>query len=231
MLGRAPRIPPESMEMRFDDKLQLLVLVLTRGKVRQTLHVQPPSYRVVKSTAENLSPTRVRLSVEVPFEELKPSLDAAYKKIGSQIRIPGFRPGKVPARIIDQRVGRAAVLEEAVNEVVPQLIAHGRIIRPRLGIRPMQEGLLRRLGVSGVLVGTVDKESGAARAGLRETRRGEDERAVLGDIIVGLAGKKVASYDDLVSVLEKQKIGDAVPVRILRDDRELSVDVTLSASR
>jgi trigger factor len=74
----------------------------------------------VKSTAENLSPTRVRLSVEVPFEELKPSLDAAYKKIGSQIKIPGFRPGKVPARIIDQRVGRAAVLEEALNEVVPR---------------------------------------------------------------------------------------------------------------
>jgi trigger factor len=74
----------------------------------------------VKSTAENLSPTRVRLSVEVPFEELQPSLDAAYKKIGAQIRIPGFRPGKVPARIIDQRVGRAAVLEEAVNEVVPR---------------------------------------------------------------------------------------------------------------
>ena len=74
----------------------------------------------MKSTAENLSPTRVKLSVEVPFEELKPSLDAAYKKIGAQIRIPGFRPGKVPARIIDQRVGRDAVLEEAFNELVPQ---------------------------------------------------------------------------------------------------------------
>jgi len=62
MLGRAPRIPPESMEMRFDDKLQLLVLVLTRGKVRQTLHVQPPSYRVVKSTAENLQAYDVAFS-------------------------------------------------------------------------------------------------------------------------------------------------------------------------
>ncbi|MCZ4500506.1 MAG: Cell division trigger factor [Marmoricola sp.] len=73
----------------------------------------------MKSTAENLSPTRVRLAVEVPFEELKPSLDAAYKKLGSQMRIPGFRPGKVPARVIDQRVGRSAVLEEAINEVLP----------------------------------------------------------------------------------------------------------------
>ena len=75
----------------------------------------------MKSTVENLSPTRVRLAVEVPFEELKPSLDAAYKKIGSQVRIPGFRPGKVPARIIDQRVGRGAVLEEAINEVLPRV--------------------------------------------------------------------------------------------------------------
>jgi trigger factor len=73
----------------------------------------------VKSTVENLSPTRVRLAVEVPFEDLRTSLDAAYKSIGSQIRVPGFRPGRVPARIIDQRVGRAAVLQEAINEALP----------------------------------------------------------------------------------------------------------------
>ena len=71
----------------------------------------------MKSTVENLSPTRVRLAVEVPFEELADNVAAAYKKIGSQIRIPGFRPGKVPARIIDQRVGRGAVLEEANRPV------------------------------------------------------------------------------------------------------------------
>jgi trigger factor len=74
----------------------------------------------VKSTAENLSPTRVRLSVEVPFAELKPSLDKAYKEIGGQIRVPGFRPGKVPARIIDQRVGRAAVIAQAMEDAVPR---------------------------------------------------------------------------------------------------------------
>jgi trigger factor len=56
----------------------------------------------------------------VPFEELKPSLDAAYATIGSQIQVPGFRKGKVPSRIIDQRVGRGAVLQEAVNEALPQ---------------------------------------------------------------------------------------------------------------
>jgi trigger factor len=75
----------------------------------------------VKSTVENLSPTRVRLAVEVPFDDLKPNLDAAYKAISSQVRVPGFRPGKVPARIIDQRVGRGTVLQEAVNEALPRL--------------------------------------------------------------------------------------------------------------
>jgi len=74
----------------------------------------------VKSAVETLNPTRVRLTVEVPFEELKPSLDAAYRKIARQVNVPGFRKGKVPARIIDQRFGRAVVLEEAVNEALPQ---------------------------------------------------------------------------------------------------------------
>lgn len=75
----------------------------------------------MKSTVENLSPTRVRLAVEVPFDVLQPSLDKAYKTIAQQVRVPGFRPGKVPARVIDQRVGRGTVLQEAVNEVLPQL--------------------------------------------------------------------------------------------------------------
>jgi trigger factor len=74
----------------------------------------------VKSTTETLSPTRVKLTIEVPFEEFKPSLDAAYKTIGSQITIPGFRKGKVPAAIVDQRVGRGAVLDEAINSALPQ---------------------------------------------------------------------------------------------------------------
>ncbi len=72
----------------------------------------------MKSAVETLNPTRVRLTVEVPFDELKPSLDAAYKKIGAQVTVPGFRKGKVPPRIIDQRYGRAAVLDEAVNDAV-----------------------------------------------------------------------------------------------------------------
>jgi trigger factor len=74
----------------------------------------------VKTARETLGPTRVMLTVEVPFEELKPSVDAAYKTIGNQIQVPGFRRGKVPTRIIDQRIGKGAVLLEAVNDALPQ---------------------------------------------------------------------------------------------------------------
>ncbi|HTJ35222.1 MAG TPA: trigger factor [Dactylosporangium sp.] len=76
----------------------------------------------MKSTVETLSPTRVRLEIEVPFAELEPSLKKAYREIGSQVNIPGFRRGKVPTAVIDQRVGRGAVLNEAVQEVIPSQI-------------------------------------------------------------------------------------------------------------
>jgi trigger factor len=75
----------------------------------------------VQSAVEKLSPTSVRFTVEVSFDELKPNLDAAYRKVAQQITVPGFRKGKVPPQVIDQRVGRGVVLDEAVNEAIPQL--------------------------------------------------------------------------------------------------------------
>jgi len=74
----------------------------------------------VKSTVENLSDTRVKLTVEIPFEDLQDSIQQAYKRIASQVNVPGFRRGKVPTRIIDQRFGRGVVLEEVVNAEVPK---------------------------------------------------------------------------------------------------------------
>jgi trigger factor len=73
----------------------------------------------VKSTVEQLSPTRVRINVEVPFEELKPDFDRAYKALAKQVRIPGFRPGKAPAKLLEARLGRGAVLEQVVNDALP----------------------------------------------------------------------------------------------------------------
>ena len=71
------------------------------------------------STVEQLNPSRVKLTVEIPFADLKPHLDKAYREIASQVSIPGFRKGKVPNLVIDQRFGRAAVLQEAINAALP----------------------------------------------------------------------------------------------------------------
>ena len=73
----------------------------------------------MKSAVEKLSPTRVKLSIDVPFTELKPHIDGAYKSLSEKITIPGFRKGKVPSAMIDQRVGRGAVLDEAINAAIP----------------------------------------------------------------------------------------------------------------
>jgi trigger factor len=101
----------------------------------------------VQSSVETLSPTRVRLTVDVTFDELKPDLDAAYKKIGRQVRVQGFRPGKVPPRILDQRVGRGVVLEEAVQEALPRLYSEAvgesgvaPVGRPEVDVTDLQDG-------------------------------------------------------------------------------------------
>lgn len=73
----------------------------------------------MKSTVEQLSPTRVRINVEVPFDELQPDFERAYKELAKQVRLPGFRPGKAPAKLLEARIGRGAVLEQVVNDALP----------------------------------------------------------------------------------------------------------------
>ena len=99
----------------------------------------------MKTDVEELSPTRVRLSVEVPFDELKPSLDKAYREVGRQVRIPGFRPGRVPPPVIDRRVGRDVVLSQAVNDAMPELYA-----------KAVEEGDVSALGQPEVEITSID---------------------------------------------------------------------------
>lgn len=73
----------------------------------------------MKSTVEQLNPTRVKVTVEVPFAELEPDFDKAYKSLAGQVSIPGFRPGKAPAKLLETRIGRPAVLEQVVNDMIP----------------------------------------------------------------------------------------------------------------
>jgi trigger factor len=73
----------------------------------------------VKSTVEKLSPTRVRINVEVPFTELQPDFDRAYKELAKNVRLPGFRPGKAPAKLLEARIGKEAMLDQVVGDAVP----------------------------------------------------------------------------------------------------------------
>jgi trigger factor len=73
----------------------------------------------VKSTVEKLSPTRVRINVEVPFTELQPDIDTAFKQMASQVRMPGFRPGKVPVKLLEARVDKQAMFDQVIGDAVP----------------------------------------------------------------------------------------------------------------
>ena len=73
----------------------------------------------VKSSVEKLNETRVKITVEVPFDELKPEFDNAYKALAQQVQIPGFRKGKAPAKLIEARFGRGPILEQVLNDMVP----------------------------------------------------------------------------------------------------------------
>jgi trigger factor len=101
----------------------------------------------VKSTIEKLSPTRVRINVEVPFTELQPDFDRAYKQLAQQVRLPGFRPGKAPAKLLEAKVGRGAVLEQVVNDALParysEAISSGDLRplgQPDIEVTRMQDG-------------------------------------------------------------------------------------------
>ncbi|SDE87563.1 trigger factor [Blastococcus fimeti] len=75
----------------------------------------------MKSTIEELGPTRVRMAIEVAWGDLDHAFGEVYKELGKQVRVPGFRPGKVPNRVLDQRIGRPVVLEQVVQHAIPEV--------------------------------------------------------------------------------------------------------------
>ncbi len=81
----------------------------------------------MKSTIEELGPTRVKMAIEVPWGDLDHAFGEVYKELGKQVRVPGFRPGKVPNRVLDQRIGRPVILEQVVQHAVPEV--YGEVVR------------------------------------------------------------------------------------------------------
>jgi len=120
-----------------------------------------------------------------------------------------------------------AVPVTTVRKVVPELIAHGKVIRPGLGVQLLSDAMAKNYGIEGVIVGAVYAGSAADRAGIKGLTRGSFGRYVLGDIIIGINGKKVTTGDEMSYELEKYKVGETITVNILRGSSKLSVQVKL----
>lgn len=120
-----------------------------------------------------------------------------------------------------------AVPVDTVTRVVPQLIEYGRLVRPRLGVQIAHDAMNRRLGVSGLLLLSVEPGGAAARAGLRGTGRDAQGRVVLGDVLVRVAGTRLRVADDLLRALEQHDAGDTVAIEVLRAGRLGTASVVL----
>jgi S1-C subfamily serine protease len=122
-----------------------------------------------------------------------------------------------------------AVPMDTVNRIVPELIKHGKLIRPGLGVSLVPDVMVRRWGIKGLVIGKVWRAGAADKAGLKGARETVNGRVELGDVIVAVGGRPVASVDDLLDVMEAHRVGDQVTVEILRGNRREKVAVTLQA--
>ena len=150
-----------------------------------------------------------------------PLLDSAGRLIGVNTQI--ISPSGAYAGI------GFAVPVDTVNRIVPELIRHGKLIRPGLGVSLVPDAMARRWGIKGLVIGKVARGGSAERAGLKGARETPTGRIELGDIVVAVAGKPVMTIDELMDVLEHHKVGDQVVVEILRENRREKVTVTLQA--
>jgi S1-C subfamily serine protease len=150
-----------------------------------------------------------------------PLLDSAGRLIGVNTQI--ISPSGAYAGI------GFAVPVDTVNRIVPELIKHGKLIRPGLGVSLVPDAIARRWGIKGLVIGKVSHGGAAERAGLKGARETATGRIELGDIVVAVAGKPVTTVDELMDVLEHYKVGDQVAVEILRGNRREKVMVTLQA--
>ena len=149
-----------------------------------------------------------------------PLLDSAGRLIGVNTAI--YSPSGAYAGI------GFAVPVDVVNEIVPQLIRHGKTVQPGIGVTLADERLVKRMGIAGALILGIEKGSPAALAGLRPTVQQQGE-IILGDVIVAVAGVEVQSHEDLRSQFEKFGVGAEVALTILREDRLFEVRVRLTA--
>jgi S1-C subfamily serine protease len=174
---------------------------------------------VSKQTIKNVIQTDAAIN---PGNSGGPLLDSSGRLIGVNTAI--YSPSGSSAGI-----GFAIPVDE-VNRIVPQLIRSGKVQRPDLGVVPAADQLARQFGQTGAVVMRVQADSGAAKAGLRPTRRDERGRIRLGDVITAVDGQLVESVADLFDAVQQRNVGDAVKVTVQRDGQEMELTVVLGAA-
>lgn len=147
-----------------------------------------------------------------------PLLDSAGRLIGVNTAI--YSPSGGSAGI------GFAVPVDVVNRVVPEIIQHGHVIRPGIGVAVAHDRIAKRLGVEGVLVINVQPGSAAEAAGILGTRKSNGE-IVLGDIIQGVNGIAVSNHDDLRNEMDKYRVGEKVTLKILREGKHIELEMVL----
>lgn len=178
--------------------------------------------RTIKSlsnrTIENVVQTDAAIN---PGNSGGPLLDSSGRLIGVNTQI--VSPSGAYAGI------GFAVPVDTVNRIVPELIKHGKVIQPGLGVSLVPDALAKRWGIKGLIIGKVSRGGSADRAGLRGARETATGRIELGDILVAIGGKPVDTIDDLMDIMDRHKVGDRVTVEVLRNNRRHSIDVILQA--
>ena len=150
-----------------------------------------------------------------------PLLDGAGRLIGVNTQI--VSPSGAYAGI------GFAVPVDTVNRIVPELIKHGKLIRPGLGISLIPDAMAKRWGIKGLIIAKVTRGGAAERAGLQGVKETVMGRVELGDIIVSVDGKSVTTVDELMDAMELHKVGDRVAVEVVKGTRRQQVTVTLQA--
>ncbi|MEL6864841.1 MAG: trypsin-like peptidase domain-containing protein, partial [Bacteroidota bacterium] len=152
-----------------------------------------------------------------------PLLDSSGRLIGVNTAI--YSPSGASAGI------GFSIPVDVVGWAVPELIEHGQLMRPSLGVQLASPQTMQRIRLDGLLVINVERGSAAEKAGIRPTTRGQNGQIELGDVIVGLNEDRITTRSDLILALEKYEVGDIVQVTVQREDGEFNLELQLDPAR
>jgi S1-C subfamily serine protease len=183
--------------------------------------------RQIKSRTERVIDGVIQTDAAInPGNSGGPLLDSRGRLIGMNTAI--YSPSGASAGI------GFAIPVDTVQRVVPQVLRHGKVIRPTIDAQFFPDSLTRRVAPKGVLIARVQRGGAASKAGLRSTQRTADGDIQWGDLLMGIDGKPVEGVDDFLNLLEQHAIGDQVKLTIIRglhtrQERTMEAEVTLAA--